>query len=143
MPPSPYMVLPEALARRSAAHPSSGPSQRPGQGALGFGNKLRFVPADEIGADNDNDDRRNADDNDHRSGKPFHLASEQIGGESEKARPAERADDVGHHEMPPRHAIGPGQNASDAAQHRYEAGDEDDLAAMAQEQIFAELDAAF
>ena len=116
---------------------------RPRQRPLGFGNKLRLMASDEEGAGREHDDHDGADDDHDRPGGVLHFVPEQVGGEPEHARPGKGADDVGEQKLRPRHAIGAGQQADDAAQHRHKAGDKDDHAAVAQEQILAELDAAF
>ena len=82
-------------------------------------------------------------DNHHRACEPLDFAPKRVSGEAEERCPDQRAKDVGEHELPERHPVGAGQHARDAAQHRHEAADENDLAALAQEQIFPELDAAF
>ncbi len=45
--------------------------------------------------------------------------------------------------MPPGHAVGAGENAGDGAHDRYELGDDDDGAAVLEEQILTELNAPF
>ena len=79
----------------------------------------------------------------HPPAQLFSLPTERIRGKPIERRPEKCADDIGQHEMGPGHAIGSGKDASDGAQNWYELSDENDLAAMPQEQILTELDAAF
>src|SRR5579863_377433 len=101
------------------------------------------MPSDENGAGDQRNHSGNPDYDHHRTGELVDLMPEYVSGEAEERRPRQRADDIGEHELPPRHAVGSGEDAGEAAQQRNEAGDENDLAAIAQEQIFAELDPAF
>ena len=73
----------------------------------------------------------------------FDLAAEYVGGESKERCPRKHPDGVAEEKLSPRHVIGSSQDAGNAAQHRDKAADGDDLAAVAQEQVLAELDAAF
>ena len=125
---------------RAAGH---GHFSGPGSARSASAAKLCLMVAHEDGADDDQDQHDDADDDDHRAGQVFDLAPQHVGGKAEDSCPDERSGGAGEQKLPPRHAVRSGQNAGDAAQHRDEAGNEDDLAAVAQEQVFAELDSAF
>src|SRR5580704_13665897 len=97
------------------------------------------MAAYEVGGD-DQDNDGGDDENDHApAGQPLDLPAQRIGGGAEEYRPGERADDVRQEKLRPRHAIGAGHDAGDGAQDRDELGDDDDLAAVTQEQILAEF----
>src|ERR1700685_264673 len=98
------------------------------------------MAAHEMGGD-DQDDHGGNDEHDHApTGQALDLPAQRIGGNAEERRPDGSADDIGQEELRPGHAIGAGHDAGDGAQDRDELGDDDDLAAVAQEQILAELD---
>ncbi len=114
----------------------------PGQRAFRLDDELRLMPADEAGPDRQRNERDDADDDHHRAGDALDLMSQHVGGETEHAGPDERADAVGRQKLRPGHAVCPRQDAREAAQQRDEPGNDHDLAAVPEEQIFAELDAA-
>src|SRR5580704_13621958 len=117
--------------------------QRTWQGALGLRLELRLMAAHEMGGDDQDDDGGNDQYNHAPAGEALDLPAQRIGGGAEEYRPGERTEDIGQEELRPRHAIGAGHDAGDRAQNRNELGDDDDLAAVAQEQILAELDPRF
>jgi hypothetical protein len=92
--------------------------------------QLRFAPADKDYSDDDQDQCDDADCDDHRAGHSFDLAAEDVGGESKDRRPSKRPESIAKKKLPPRHVIGSSKDASDTAQHRDEAADDDDLAAV-------------
>src|SRR5580704_13180129 len=113
--------------------------QRTRQGALGFRLELRLMAAHEVGGDDQDDDGGNNEDDHAPAGQPLDLPAQRIGGSAEEYRPGEGAEDIRQKELRPRHAIGAGHDAGDRAQDRDELGDDDDLSAVAQEQILAEF----
>jgi hypothetical protein len=104
--------------------------KRPRQGAFGSRHQLRFAPADKDYSDDDQDQCDDADCDDHRAGHSFDLAAEDVGGEFKDRRPSKRPESIAKKKLPPRHVIGSSKDASDTAQHRDEAADDDDLAAV-------------
>src|SRR5580704_17724695 len=97
------------------------------------------MAAYEVGGD-DQDNDGGDDENDHApAGQALDLPAQRIGGGAEEYRPGERAKEIRQEEVRPRHAIGAGHDTGDRAQDRDELSDDDDLAAVAQEQILAEF----
>ena len=70
--------------------------------------------------------QRNAD----RGGKLHQRFAEQVGSDAIDPNPRDRASHVCYNEARPRHAIGPGQDSGHAAQHRNEAREKDNFAAV-------------
>jgi hypothetical protein len=115
--------------------------QRAGKRALGFGGKLLLVPSDKNPSGHESQDNEEAQRNSDRRSEAGDLLAEQIGAEAIDRNPGDGSGHVRHHEARPRHSVGPGQDAGDAAQHRNEAGEEHDPAAVAQEQVLPDFDA--
>src|ERR1700685_2755035 len=97
------------------------------------------MAAHEMGGD-DQDDHGGNDEHDHApAGQALDLPAQRIGGGAEERRPGESAEDIRQQELRPWHAIGASHDAGDRTQHRDERGADDDLTAVAQEQILAEF----
>lgn len=92
--------------------------------------QLLFVPRDKSSHCHDDRDHDHAQRNADRGGKLHQRFAEQVGSDAIDPNPRDRASHVCYNEARPRHAIGPGQDSGHAAQHRNEAREKDNFAAV-------------
>src|SRR5690348_3694135 len=99
----------------------------------------RLVAAERDPRDNDDHGTDRERGNSDRAREPMHGLAEKETREAVDHRPDHAADGIEEEKAAPRHPVGAGEQRRQSPQHRDEAAEEDDLPAMAEEEIPTDL----